>query len=145
MNHIKNIVAQIITHSTPEQSWKTNIMQNWSTIVGTLATKIFIEKISKDTITLSVTDSCWMQELHLLSDLIKQKINTHIGSNHIEHIRLKYSAQKQQLIRKKNICPPVVQQPKDLTHQEIKALDQIKDPELSQALMRFLQKCHHSY
>lgn len=143
MNHIKNIVTQIIKTSSPQQSWKNSIMQNWGEIIGSLASKVFIERINQDTIILAVTDSCWMQELHLLSELIKTKINLSLSEPRIKTIRFKYSTKKIARVQKTNTNTPLPYIPKPLTSQEQQALTQIEDPELSQALMRFLQKCHH--
>jgi hypothetical protein len=144
MNHIKNLVVQIVKTSSPDKDWKAIIMQNWSEIIGSLASKVFIEKIHNDTITLAVTDSCWMQELHLLSELIKSKINKTLSQPRIQTVRFKYATKKifvSPKSKKANVIFPFV--PKPLTLHEQQALLQIKDPELSQALMRFLQKCHH--
>lgn len=143
MDHIKNFVIQIVKTSNPEHDWKSIIMQNWSNIIGSLTSKVFIEKIHNDTITLAVTDSCWMQELHLLSEIIKEKINQTLSEPRIQTIRFKYATKKIHSAPKKHINVPHGFIPKQLNKTEQDALTRIKDPELSQALMRFLQKCHH--
>ncbi|MBP9765290.1 DUF721 domain-containing protein [Candidatus Babeliales bacterium] len=143
MNHIKDFVGEIIKLSNPEQSWKSHIMQNWPTIIGSLASKVFIEKIYQDTVVLAVTDSCWMQELHLLSELLKQKINQQLEKPYITTIRFKYATKKINRVQTIKTPVPFSYIPKPLTAQEQRALSVIKDQELSQALMRFLQKCHH--
>lgn len=141
MDHIKNIVNQIIKSSCPETNWKNNIMQNWQEIMGPLAHKIFIEKIQKDYIILGVTDSCWMQELHMLSNIIKKKINENLDKPYIQNIQFKYSSKKIARIQKNKNITPSPHELKPLTKLEENALTEIKDPELSQALARFLQKC----
>lgn len=144
MNHIKDIVVDIIKTSNPEQDWKSMIMQNWSSIIGTLSSRVFIERIYSNTIILAVTDSCWMQELHLLSEIIKEKINQTLSEPRIQVIRFKY-ATKKSITKTQKIIPQTYHFiPKPLNSKETAALSKIKDPELSQALMRFLQKCHHS-
>ena len=144
MEHIKNIVTEIIKSSNPEKSWKATIMQNWQEIMGSLAVKIFIEKITNDTIVLGVTDSCWMQELHMLSDVLKTKINQSLDKPYIKTLQFKYSSKKIRLIKKIKSNIPVPCESKPLTPEEEQALLKIKDNELSQFLMRFLQKCHQS-
>ncbi len=144
MDHIKNIVNQIIKSSCPETSWKNNIMQNWQDIMGPLAHKIFIEKIYKDCIVLGVTDSCWMQELHMLSDMIKKKINQNLDKPYIQNVQFKYSSKKIARVQKKKNIVSLPPEFKPLTKLEQEALIQIKDPELSQALTRFLEKCQQS-
>ena len=48
---------------------------NWIKIIGSLAPKVFIYKIYNDTIVLGVCDSSWMQELYMISHVLKQKLN----------------------------------------------------------------------
>ncbi len=141
MNHIKNIVSQIVTSSCPKTNWKTDIMKNWQEIMGPLAHKIFIEKIQNNCIVLSVTDSCWMQELHMLSDVIKKKINQSLDKPYIENIQFRYSSKKIERVQKIKNIVTLPYEFKPLTRSEQDALNNIKDPELSQALKRFLQKC----
>lgn len=144
MNHIKNIVNQIVSSSCSQTSWKTNIMQNWQEMMGPLAHKIFIEKIQQNSIVLGVTDSCWMQELHMLSDVIKKKINEKLDKPYIEIVQFKYSSKKIARVQKTKNIVPLPYEFKPLTKLEEDALLQIKDPELSEALTRFLQKCQQS-
>lgn len=144
MNHIKNIVNQIVKSSCPQTSWKNSIMQNWQEMMGPLAHKIFIEKIQNNCIVLGVTDSCWMQELHMLSDVIKKKINENLDKPHIQDIQFRYSSKKIAHVQKIKNTLPLLYEFKPLTKSEEDALTHIKDPELSQALTRFLQKCQQS-
>lgn len=118
-------------------------MSKWEEIMGSLSSKVSIFKIHNNMIVLAVSDSSWMQELHLLSELIKEKINTILGSKRIESIKLKYVAQSKKFVQKteKKISSNYATRP--LTTQELQALQKIQDPELSQALVGFLQKCHH--
>ncbi|MBI2344701.1 DUF721 domain-containing protein [Candidatus Dependentiae bacterium] len=144
MNHIKNIIGRIVKPSSSQTGWKNTIMQNWQEIMGPLSDKIFIEKIQKDYIVLGVVDSCWMQELHMLSDVIKKKINENLDKPYIQNIQFKYSSKKIATISKIKKITPSAYEFKPLTNLEAEALSHIKDPELSKALTRFLQKCHHS-
>jgi len=144
MNHIKNIVSEIIKTTNPQTTWKTIIMQNWQEIMGSLACKIFIEKITNDSIVLGVTDSCWMQELHMLSDVLKTKINNSLDKPRIKTLQFKYSSKKISRVQKIKNTVPLPYEFKPLTSQEQEALTNIKDSELSEALSRFLQKCHQS-
>ena len=144
MNHIKSIVDQIVSSSCSQTSWKNTIMLNWQEMMGPLGRKIFIEKIQQNSILLGVTDSCWMQELHMLSDVIKKKINEKLDKPYIETVQFKYSSKKTSRVQKVKKNVPLPYEYKPLTQLEEKALVQIKDPELSDALMRFLQKCQQS-
>lgn len=141
MKHIKAFLPNI-TISNHQKSWKFNVMNQWNTIMGSLSTKVSIYKIYNDSITLGVSDSSWMQELYLLSNIIKQKINNILDKPRIETIRFHFITNQ---INTKKIaqtpqCVAIKERP--LTTREKKALEKINDPELSQALTRLLQKCH---
>ncbi len=142
MNHIGSHVAQLLQGYNQEHYWKFLLMNRWEEIVGSLAAKVFIYKIHQKSLVLGVSDSSWMQELHLLSGLIKDKINQILNKNQIESIKLKYVAETKKIIQKKQKIITLKQQTKTLTFQELQALNRIKDQELSQALVGFLQKCH---
>lgn len=142
MKHIKDCLPHIAV-SNHQKNWKFQLMHQWATIMGTLVSKVSIYKIYNDSIILGVSDSGWMQELYLLSNLIKQKINAVLDKPRIETIRFHYvtnnKAAKTAAI---NFEAPVAAE-RLLTTREKKALEKIHDPELSQALARLLQKCHH--
>lgn len=141
MKHIKSFLPNIPV-SNHHKNWKFNLMHQWGTIMGSLVTKVSIHKIYNDSITLGVSDSSWMQELYLLSNVIKQKINATLDKPRIETIRFHYITNNADT----KTITPLAQAPmtKDraLTVREKKALEKINDPELSQALTRLLQKCH---
>ncbi len=130
MNHIGSHVAQLLQGCSQEHYWKFLLMSRWEEIVGTLASKVFIYKIHQKSLIIGVSDSSWMQELHLLSGLIKDKINTILGSSHIETIKLKYVAESKKIIQKKQKTVPLNHPTKILTPQEIQALSNIQDKEL---------------
>jgi len=142
MDHIKSFLPKFMQTINHEKQWKLQIMSQWNTIMGTLASKVSICKIYNNSITLGVTDSCWMQELNLLSELIKDKINNTLDTPRIEIIRFKYISQHAAGSQKKETESPLQHKEKMLTAKEQQALCNIKDPELSQALQGFLQTCH---
>src|SRR5690349_13440966 len=85
---IKNILEDILGQGN-NNSWQLHLIKNWSSIIGKLSTKVKLEKISNDTIVLGVYDSCWMQELYLLSDELLKKINSKLDEPKIKQIRFK--------------------------------------------------------
>lgn len=125
-----------------QQQWKFQLMQNWDNIAGNLASKISIHKIYNSAIIIGVSDISWMQELYMLSELIKQKINKSIDKPRIEKIRFQYVAKKTKNTRTSTEYIPEAIKEKKLSSREKAALDKIDDPELSQALARLLIKCH---
>ncbi len=142
MNHIKNFLPQLANSPlNKEMNWKLKLMSEWGTIMGSLTCKVSIHKIYNNTITLGVTDSCWMQELQMLSEIIKEKINNFLGTDRIELIRFKYVPEHKNVIKTEIKKSILVEKDKLLTSKELQALENIKDQELSQALQGFLKTC----
>lgn len=136
-------IKQLI-HSVFDQpdNWKIDLLRNWDTIIGNLNTKVYLEKITDDTLVLGVTDSCWLQELYMLSHVILQVINEKLDRPRIKQLRFKKigirptkkGAYTKPAPRKINKRP--------LTSKEKLALTSIKDPQLQQALEDFLIRCY---
>jgi hypothetical protein len=154
MKPIKDFLPNIAIStpsSTTTPQWKFKLMQQWSSIMGNLVSKVSIHKIYGSSITLGVTDSGWMQELYMMSNLIKQKINTALDKPRIETIRFKYVSEKAKLpdlktkaIGNEQASLDLTSQDltsRDLTSREKSALAKINDPELLIALTRLLKKC----
>ncbi len=146
MKHIK----EFLPHSTSDTntiSWKQYLIQHWQAIIGDLNDQMMLEKIHGNTLTIGVYDSCWLQELHLLSPIIIQKINTKLDKPYIKELRLKYSAQKtshhQKILKKSNQAnkPMLPDISLALSTKQQDALDRIQDNDLQQALYSFLIRC----
>ena len=123
-------------------NWKIDLLRNWDSIIGNLNTKVYLEKITEDTLVLGVADSCWLQELYLLSIVILQVINEKLDRPRIKQLRFKKvgirPAKKQRYIKPK----PRSFTKRPLTPKEKGALTHIKDPQLQQALEDFLIRCY---
>lgn len=141
MKHIKQLLPNMHTISNQNKQWKLMLIQNWESIIGSLASKVSIHKIYNHSITLGVSDSSWMHELYLLSDLIKKKINEALDKPHIQTIRFHYVTTTKKSVQKNQDPVSLPHKEKTLTNKEKKALEEIKDPELVKALTRLLQKC----
>jgi len=124
------------------ESWKLELLTNWPNIIGSLKTKVFIEKIQDSCLVLSVSDSCWLQELYLLSPLLLKTINQKLDRPRIKRLRFKQAGIKKRKktlsIQKKRKLNKVV----TLSAQEEKALEKIEDLELSKQLKKFLIRCY---
>lgn len=142
MKHIKNCIPNIHSASTSSKQWKLKLMTQWGSIIGNLQTKVSIYKIYNDSIVLGVSDSSWMNELYLLSEVIKKKINATLDTTHIENIRFKYVTEKKKSKQKAITTVSEKLPDKPLSSREKKALEKIQDPDLAQLLTRLLQKCH---
>lgn len=123
-------------------NWKIDLLRNWDTIIGSLNTKVYLEKIGDDTLVLGVSDSCWLQELYLLSNVILQVINEKLDRPRIKQLRFKKIG-----IRPEKKAAYVKPKPRSrvkraLTPKEKSALTHIKDVQLQQALEDFLIRCY---
>lgn len=136
---LKDIVPTIFK----EHAWKIQLLNNWQTILGNLSNNVCIEKINDDTLTLGVYDSCWIQELYLLSHVLLKTINEKLDKPRIKRLRFKLVGIKKTKTKHTPIAPK-----KDksmivnLSHAEQQALNHIKDQQLRQALENFLIRCY---
>lgn len=142
MENVKNILEALLQPSSKQQAWKLHIIKNWPSIIGNLHEKVSLQKINNSSVVLGVYDSCWIQELYLLSKLILKKINAHLDHPRIETIRFQCieKATKKESMKKKQTTDAtscnIILKPRELV-----ALEKIRDPQLSQALQGFLAKC----
>ncbi len=121
--------------------WKLKIISDWPIIMGSLHEHARVEKVYDDAILLGVYDTCWMQELHLLSNMIIKKINNHLAHPYITQIRLKY-VQKHEFRPNKLIASSADHKiMHNLSNKEQAALKNITDPELRNAMQDFLNRC----
>lgn len=130
--------------SYEKNDWKITLLKNWSSIVGNLEHHVVIERLEDHAITLGVFDSCWLQELYLLSPMILEKINKSIDPHRINHIRLKLIARskRKKIVHAKKISAQTATNTVyALTSQEHLMLNNIKDPHLREALKKFYMQC----
>lgn len=85
----RSILLQVIP---AEHQWKFVLFEKWDSIIGPLANRVKIEKITEDTVFLSVVHPSWAQELFLLSNMLKKKINYALNGDKIKNIRFKTAA-----------------------------------------------------
>lgn len=137
---IKQLLAGIFNI---QDNWKCQLLNNWTLIIGNLAPQVRVEKIEDDSLTLGVRDSCWLQELHLLSPLLLKEINKKLDQPRIKKLRFKVMthAKKTHTIKTKNIDSR--KQSRSLSVKEQIALDKIQDAQLRSVLQQFLMRCHH--
>jgi len=123
-----------------QNDWKIKLAQEWQSTLGPLSAQVTLEKIEKDTAVLGVYDSCWMQELYLLTPLLLKTINTTLDQPHIKQLRFKKAERKQpkKEPQKKVHAPKHV----TLTRTEEHALDLVDDPSLRGVLKTFLIRCY---
>jgi hypothetical protein len=136
-------ISQLLTTILPQDNlWKGQLFNNWNQIMGTLASRVQLEKIENDTVTLGVSDSVWLQELYLLSTVLINTINQSLDTPRIKKIKFRHATPRTDhapTVLKKNITHNRQQRP--LTAQEQHALHAITDKELSTVLYQFLMRC----
>ena len=138
---IKDILPYIIG---PQSNWKIRLLSNWDTIWGNLSSKVHLERIDKHQLVIGVHDSCWMQELHMLSHLLLHTINKVLGSKQITTLRFKKIEKKKKYPAYDGKKTPerTIRRTVMLSSKEQSALNLIKDPHLSNALKQFLIRCY---
>lgn len=140
MTHkIKDLLERFLVK---EESWHFDLLRNWNTILGKLHTKVQLEKIEKDTLILGVYDSCWLQELYLMSPLLLKTINQSLDQPRIKQLRFKKIGIFKKKDAKKNHQSCRIAQPVVLTQEQKDALNSISDTQLRTALENFLIRCH---
>lgn len=140
MQNVKNILDSLLQPNNQSQAWKMNLIKNWPTIIGSLHEKVSLQKINATSVVLGVYDSCWIQELYLLSKLILKKINSGLDRPRIETLRFQCIEKKEQIVQKQSSAKHF-ERTFTLKPKEIIALQKINDPQLSAALEGFLKKC----
>lgn len=136
---IKDLLERFLVK---EESWHFDLLRNWNTILGKLHTKVQLEKIEKDTLILGVYDSCWLQELYLMSPLLLKTINQSLDQPRIKQLRFRKIGIFKKQEAKKNTKTSRVLKPVVLTSEQKEALNSISDAQLRAALENFLIRCH---
>ena len=136
---IKDLVPLILRD---QDNWKITLLRNWPTIFGPLSERVSLERIQDDTLILGVQDSCWLQELYLLSAMLLKTINQQFDTPRIKQLRFKTVGNKKTASppkQTKKIWPTKVV---TLNPKETHALKNIKDEQLAAALKNFLIRCY---
>ena len=139
-------IKQLLNHFLARQNaenWQLYLMQHWRTIVGDLHIRMNIENISGDTLIIGVYDPHWMQELYLLSSVLRETINDSLEQAYVKRIRFVLAKRrdgKAELAVKK-VAQKVIIKNKIITDRQYTALSAVKDEKLQHILQDFLQYC----
>lgn len=135
-------IKHFVQHLFADQdNWKIQLLQQWPSILGSLSNKVQLEKINEDSLVLGVTDSCWLQEMYMLSPLLLQTINKKLDGRHIKHLRFKKVGIKKQTKRKTTPKKHTTPRKLHLSSKQEGALQSVKDPALRTAITNFLSRC----
>ena len=139
------IELKSIINSLPhfKHNWKFTLLHEWPSIIGSLNTKITLEKITENSVVLGVIDSCWMQELYLLTPLVQSLINKSLDKPRIKRILFKQKNSFKQKFsytkdKKEKITTAT---PIPVSEKESTALAHIEDRELRYFLTQFRNRC----
>ena len=135
---LRDLLPQVLEN---QDDWRIMLARQWESVVGSLGTRIRLEKIYDDTVVIGVYESHWMQELYLLSSVLCDSINDVIGEPRIKHLRFRLVEDKKRKPRR--LAPKRVKRPKNvsLSSSQEKALAAISDEELRRALTDFWGRC----
>ncbi len=139
---LKDLVPLVMS---AKDDWRASLLKNWNEIIGSLKTRIRLEKVTGDMIIIGVYESHWMQELYLLSSVLIDSVNDFLGKPYIKQIRFKLVEERTvprfNTYEKKKF----VQREITLTTEQKKALEKITDFQLQNALVEFWGKCQIPY
>ena len=158
LNHTRIIMAkpfhQLLTTIIPlEHRWKIPLLSQWESIIGNLKDKVILEKITHDSLVLSVCHASWAQELLMLTPFLKKKINKILGEEKIKTIRFKTIDFKKRSERQEAFYSSSIRQKRDdrklermpddvnLSIQESIALAKIEQEDLRRVMARFALRC----
>lgn len=136
--YLKEILPSLIN---PEKNWRIRLLYEWPAIIGSLHSKVRIEKITDNILFLGAYHSCWIQELSLLSPLLIKRINEKLDQPSIKEIRFKLVTFKKDFAQ--SMKKEVKKDKKiELTKEDENTLAKINDPILRQALTMFRMRCY---
>ncbi len=146
IKHISELLANFVH---PKDVWKIKLFNNWDKVVGELKDKVTIIKIENKLLVLGVTHPAWAQELFMLSDVLKNRINSLFEKEHIKYIRFKtlkrneyvHKSLKNEQVLAKQVLSRRVLARRVLTKKEYLSLTKIKDQELKDNLKSFCFRC----
>ncbi len=139
-NSLKSILQNIIPE---EHRWKFELFKVWDSVIGNLKHRVFIEKIDQATLFLTVTHPSWAQEIHLLSPMIKKRINAHFNEEKITTIRIKNRMLTQATyeVKKPAASKEVDVMDASLTQQEKTVLAHIVSTDLQSSFAAYFMRC----
>ncbi|OGB97592.1 hypothetical protein A3F06_03610 [candidate division TM6 bacterium RIFCSPHIGHO2_12_FULL_36_22] len=140
---VTNLNILVQTALSQQGDWQLFLIKNWKNIIGNLSQHVRLEKIYDSTIILGVYDTHWMQELYMFSNILLDKINDALEEPKVTHIRFKKVNRPVEQKTSITYTKPSASKPIQLSEKEQKALAALSDPELVQALKRFLVRCHN--
>lgn len=136
---IKTVLDTLLNR---QDNWQLQLLTHWSSIIGSMKTNVQLLKIYEDTLVIGVMDSCWLQELYLLTPLLLRQINEKLDKPRIQNLRFKALGIKDKPHKKNMTNRSCAIKQVQLSLQEKERLASIKDEQLREALQQYLYRCH---
>ncbi len=140
MNTMLNLNHLLSNVLGSNNDWRFQLLRNWQSIVGSLETRIRLEKIYDATLVIGVYEAHWMQELFMLSKVLLDSINKNLDKPRITQLKFKLVEE----IKKKKMFESRQRSYSrnfKLSSEHRCALASLNDSELSKALEGFLVRC----
>ncbi len=140
-------ISELLNNFVPKQDeWKVKLFNNWDKVLGSLSDKVVILKVERNFLLLGVTHPAWAHEMYMLSDVLREKINSLFEYERIKYI--KFQVIKKQTSNLKDTAKLYLNskhnntEPKkiSLNSVEYSNLGKIKDDELKSLLKDFYFK-----
>lgn len=135
---IKTVLDSLLKN---QNNWQLQLLEYWPSIMGSMKAHVQLLKIYNDTLVIGVMDSCWLQELYLLTPLLLRQINEKLDKPRITHLRFKALGLKEKNNYRKSTARTCNIKPVHLSLQEKERLASIKDEQLRDALKQYLYRC----
>lgn len=136
---VKTILDHLLSQ---HNNWQLQLLNQWPSIVESIKTRVHLLKIDTDTLTIGVQDSCWLQELYLLSPLLIATINQKLDQPRIKQLRFKALGTQKMKEKKEQSKTFRPKRTIILSPQEQATLAQVPDEQLRTALKNYLIRCH---
>lgn len=136
---LKNILDLFLAR---QNNWQLSLLQNWPTIIGSIKTRVELLKIYDDTLVIGVLDSCWLQELYLLTPLLLQTINEKLDQPRIKKLRFKSLGIIDKPVKKETLIKKTSTKEVILNAQDQEILANVQDEQLRKVLKDYLVRCY---
>jgi hypothetical protein len=143
MKPLTHLLDQLLSRA--QADWQIKLRAEWSTIMGDLSRRARLERINDTTVVIGVYDSHWMHELHALSRMMLQRINSALSSVYppgftLKSVRCIWVHQK--VFHKKNNSPlhAEVKKIKPST-QAIHHAEKLPTADLKDAMIAYYIRC----
>jgi hypothetical protein len=123
-----------------ERLREAEIWRIWPDVVGAaLAARACPVRIINGTLTVAVSSAPWMQELRFMTAMMKEKLNSCLGTEVVREIVLKAGRVDQPPVEvQDDITPPITLTPQQTALIEAEAAS-IRDPETRQAFIELMR------